>query len=278
MTRRRPSAPDNAEETLLTLGSLVDQALERIKLQRARVDLAVALQRHMLPPELPDLPGLQFAARYVPARNGLEVGGDWYDVFPMADGSIGVVIGDVQGHDVDAVAVMGQVRAALRAVAGISGNPGEVLSGANDLLIALGCGLFATCTLLRVGTPDGSLSGSRAGHVPTVWATRDGSSGTLLGACGPPLGILHGAQYPVIRRHMGTSEEAVLVLLTDGVVEGPHFSLDEGLERVRQVVTSDLDADPETMASRVIKVADLTGHTDDAAVLVVRRRWSSAPA
>ncbi|WP_055587673.1 PP2C family protein-serine/threonine phosphatase [Peterkaempfera griseoplana] len=278
MTRRRPSVPDTAEETLLTLGSLVEQALERIKLQRARVDLATALQRHMLPPQLPDLPGLQFAARYVPARNGLEVGGDWYDAFSLADGSIGVVIGDVQGHDVDAVAVMGQVRASLRAVGGVTANPGEVLSAANDLLVALGCGLFATCTLLRIGTTPGpALSGARAGHVPTVWATPDGCSGTLLGACGPPLGILQGAQYPVIHGHMGASEEVILVMVTDGVVEGPHFCLDEGLERVRQVVTADLDADPETMVSRVMKVADLTGHDDDAAALVVRRHRTPAP-
>ncbi|MFJ8074399.1 hypothetical protein ACIQ7Q_10820 [Streptomyces sp. NPDC096176] len=79
MRGHRPEPPDSAQQLLTALGQLVDQALGQIKFQRARVEPAMALQRQMLPPGLPELPGLHFAARYMPSRDGLDVGGDWYD-------------------------------------------------------------------------------------------------------------------------------------------------------------------------------------------------------
>ena len=89
MRHHRTAHVDSAQEALLTLGRLVDQALERIRIQRARVELAEALQRHLLPPQLPQLPHIAIAARYTPSRDGLDVGGDWYDAFPMTNGSVG---------------------------------------------------------------------------------------------------------------------------------------------------------------------------------------------
>ncbi|MFF8373105.1 PP2C family protein-serine/threonine phosphatase [Streptomyces lydicus] len=94
----------------------------------------------MLPPDLPDLPslpGLETAARYVPAQTGLDIGGDWYDAFALPDGSLGFAIGDVQGHDVEAAAFMGQVRTGLRAVAGVTTDPGDILGRANNLLLSM---------------------------------------------------------------------------------------------------------------------------------------------
>jgi serine phosphatase RsbU (regulator of sigma subunit) len=91
--------------------------LERAESQKARVDLAVALQRELLPSALPGVPGLRTAARYAPARHGLDIGGDWYDGFLLPDGVLGFSIGDVQGHDVEAAVFMGQVRTVLRALA-----------------------------------------------------------------------------------------------------------------------------------------------------------------
>ncbi|MEV0966643.1 PP2C family protein-serine/threonine phosphatase [Streptomyces sp. NPDC049910] len=274
MRERRGDPPDDAQDLLVTLGRLVDQALERIRLQQARVELAMAMQRHMLPPDLPQLPGLRVAARYTPARDGLDVGGDWYDAFVMPDGSLGLAIGDVQGHDMEAVAFMGQVRTSLRALAGATSDPREVLGRANDLLISMGCGLFATCCFLRFDPVTRDLHVSRAGHVPMVWATA-GGHGVALDRGGPPLGILAGARFPVTHRRL--AEAGVLVLLTDGVVEGPSYPMEAGLAEVAELVRTGFDADPEVLASAVIEVADLTGHRDDAAVLVARYDGPAAP-
>ncbi|MFF0288922.1 PP2C family protein-serine/threonine phosphatase [Streptomyces sp. NPDC005262] len=268
MRHHRTTHADNAQEALLTLGRLVDQALERIRIQQARVELAEALQRHLLPPQLPQLPYMAIAARYAPSRDGLDVGGDWYDAFPMTNGSFGITIGDVQGHDVEAIAFMGQARTSLRACAGSTSDPGEVLSRANDLLISMSCGLFATCCFMNFDPATGALAVSRAGHIPLVWATSAARSGVVLARGGPPLGILAGECYPVTHRRL--TEPASFVLVTDGVVEGPSCPMEKGLEEVARLARRGYDGDPDQLACDVIKVAELTGHSDDAAVLVVR--------
>ncbi|MFF2961725.1 PP2C family protein-serine/threonine phosphatase [Streptomyces sp. NPDC057963] len=270
---RHHSAPENTQELLVTLGHLIDQALENIRLQQAPAELGVALQRHMLPAELPDFPGIRIAGRYSPSQDGLAVGGDFYDAFPMRDGIAGIAIGDVQGHGVEATAFMGEARASLRALASVTVDPGEVLACVNDLLISLGCDLFTTCSLLSVVPESGEISVARAGHVPIVWGTDGGDSGISLDAGGVPLGILPSQRYPVTRRRL--ARPGYLVLVTDGVVEGPAYPMDEGLAAVSALVGAADAADPGELAARVIEVADLTGHKDDAAVLVVR--YDGAP-
>jgi len=268
MTPRRPTRSASADDLLTTLGRLTAQAREGAELQQARVELAEALQREMLPATLPAVPGLRTAARYTPARHGLDIGGDWYDGFRLPDGALGFSIGDVQGHDVEAAAFMGQIRIGLRAVATASGDPGEVLSRANDLLLSVDCGLFATCSFLRFDPATWELEGARAGHVPAVWATSDGQGGIAEDDGGLPLGILPGEVYPVTRRRL--AKAGAFVLLTDGVVEGPSFPIEAGLERVTRLVGAGACADPDDLAAQVMKVAEFTGHTDDAAVLVLR--------
>ncbi|MGI5444298.1 PP2C family protein-serine/threonine phosphatase [Streptomyces sp. CA-243310] len=268
MAPRRAPRQASADDLLATLGRLTAQAREGAELQRARVQLAEALQREMLPPSLPDAPGLRTAARYAPARQGLDIGGDWYDGFPLTDGSLGFSIGDVQGHDVEAAAFMGQIRIALRAVAAAAEDPGDVLSRANDLLISVNQELFATCTFLRFDPSTWEIDGARAGHVPAVWATVDGDCGTDEDEGGLPLGVLAGSEYPVTRRRL--HRPGAYVLLTDGVVEGPSFPIETGLAEVVRVVRDGAGADPEELAAEVMKVADSTGHADDAAVLVLR--------
>lgn len=271
MTRRRPHRPASADDLLSELGRLTAQALERAELQQARVELAEALQRELLPAALPDLPGLRTAARYAPARHGLDIGGDWYDGFWLPDGALGFSLGDVQGHDVEAAAFMGQVRVGLRAVAAAAEDPGEVLSRANDLLLSMDCTLFATCTFLRFDPVGWELASARAGHVPAVWATGDGRCGIIQDEGGLPLGIMPGEAYPVTRRRLTTP--GVFVLLTDGVIEGPSFPIEDGLAQVMRLlqarVGEGVEMDPGELAAEVIKVADLTGHQDDAAVLVL---------
>ncbi|MEU0371382.1 PP2C family protein-serine/threonine phosphatase [Streptomyces sp. NPDC006283] len=269
MTRRRPLRSATADEMLTTLGRLTDRVRQGAERQQARVELAEALQRSMLPAGLPAVPGLRVAAAYAPARNGLDIGGDWYDGFVLPDGSLGFSIGDVQGHDVEAAAFMGQVRIGLRAVATATPDPGEVLRRANELLLSVDHGLFATCSFLRYHPATGELESARAGHVPAVWATAAGDGGIVEEEAGVPLGILPGELYPVQRRRL--SSGGAFVLLTDGVVEGPSYPLEAGLEAVTRLVRSAVqqDVDAEELAAQVMEAAALTEHTDDAAVLVL---------
>lgn len=268
MPRHRHARPASADDLLSQLGELTARAREEIEMQRARVELAEALQRGMLPGVLPTAPGLRVAARYAPARNGLDIGGDWYDGFRLDDGTLAFSIGDVQGHDVEAAAFMGQIRIMLRAVAATtSPDPGDVLGMANDLLMALESPLFATCSFLRVDPLTWRVWSARAGHTSAVWADVDGRSGVAEDAGGLPLAVQTGERYAVTRHTFG--RPGVLALLTDGVVEGPTFPIERGLSTVAGVLRDSVTLGPEEVADRVMEVAELTGHSDDAAVLVL---------
>ncbi|MFE5815836.1 PP2C family protein-serine/threonine phosphatase [Streptomyces sp. NPDC056479] len=268
MARRRTDSAGATRELLKELGDLTGRILDQIKLQQARVELAAALQRQMLAAELPAVPWLRAAGRYTPARVGLDIGGDWYDGFQLPDGSMGFAIGDVQGHDVEAAAHMGQVRTCLRAVATSTTDPAEVLRRTNDLLVAMASELFVTCSFLRFDPATKELCDARAGHVPAVWATTGGRCEIVLNEGGLPLGIHAGEDYPSSRRRL--TDTGAFVLLTDGVVEGPSYPIDDGLKKVAELVADACRTDPDELAAEVIKVADLTGHSDDAAVLVLR--------
>ncbi|MFJ3640323.1 PP2C family protein-serine/threonine phosphatase [Streptomyces sp. NPDC090108] len=258
------------------LGRPTAQARERAEVRRAQVELATTVQRGMLPRDLPEVPGVHLAVRYAPARHGLDIGGDWYDAFSLADGCVGLCIGDAQGHNVEAAALMGQVRAGLRALAPVTGDPGELLGRTNDLLISLGGELFATCTFVRLDPESGLLESARAGHVPFVWATADGKSGLFDDEGGPPLGVARGAEYRVSRHRLSTG--GVFVLLTDGVVEGPALSVEQGLDRVVRLagIAAVAGLEVHTLAAAVIKGAESVGYEDDAAVLVVGHEGQGA--
>ncbi|HEY9439708.1 MAG TPA: PP2C family protein-serine/threonine phosphatase [Streptomyces sp.] len=268
MNRRRPHRSASAEDLLSTLQHLTARARQEVELHQARVELAQALQRDMLPAALPAVPGLQTAARYAPARSGLDIGGDWYDGFVLPDGALGFAIGDVQGHDVEAAAFMGQIRIAMRAIALTATDPGEIMSRTNDLILAADSILFATCTFFRLDPQDRDLRSARAGHVPYVWATADGRSGITADEGGLPLGIEARQCYPVTRRSLDSA--GAFVLLTDGVVEGPSLAIEDGLERVRNLVAGRIGATAEELADGALHAAAATGHEDDSAVLVLR--------
>ncbi|MDI3405575.1 PP2C family protein-serine/threonine phosphatase [Streptomyces cavernicola] len=265
----RGGSVDDGEELLHRLGLMTARARELAAAQRSRVELAVELQRGMLPGDLPHPAGISVAVGYTPATHGLNVGGDWYDAFTLPDGRVAMSIGDVQGHNIKAAAFMGQVRVALRALASVTGDPGELLRRTNDLLVSLGSDLFATCTFLRLDPVSGILESARAGHIPHIWATADGRSGVSGGDGGPPLGVLPGAEYPVSRNQLTLG--GVFVLLTDGVVEGPSLNLDDGLRQVARLAQLSVVAGVgiDGLAEAVMKMADTVGHEDDAAVLVV---------
>lgn len=143
-----------AERALLTsLAGLIAQALDRARLYDAKHALAHGLQTGLLPRTLPHIPGLEAAARYRPAGHGIDIGGDFYDLIPCTNDTAVVAIGDVQGHDPTAAALMGQVRTAVRAHATTGSTPGDILARTNRLLCDLDTGLFASCLIAHLDLP-----------------------------------------------------------------------------------------------------------------------------
>lgn len=264
-------SPPDERALMTTLADLAGQALKRIRLQQARVELATALQQHMLP-TLPDhLPGLEVAARYQPSRDGLDIGGDWYDAFVMPGGAVALEIGDSQGHDVDAAAFMGQVRTSIRAIAPHEPEPATVLTRTNELLITMNAPRFASCTMLYIDPRDGQVTGTSAGHVPLLCARGDGSSDVRELPGGPVLGVLSGTDY--LEETFVLEKGTALVMVTDGVVEGPGLTLDAGLERAGTLVAQALHdgLNAEAVADRILDAAVAVDHLDDVAVLVIKR-------
>ncbi|MFD3677280.1 SpoIIE family protein phosphatase [Streptomyces sp. NPDC058613] len=268
ITYDRPHPVTEPERTLLGVtAELAGQAWARIRLSTARLELAGALQRDMLPAALPPIDGLEIAARYLPAHEGLDVGGDWYDVITFPDGSVACIIGDVQGHNIQAAALMGQVRTAMHAYAWQDPSPDRVLRRTNELMLQMGATGFATC-LYTLLDPRGRVLSARAGHVPPV---RCGPSGARAEETpgGLPLGVLHDTHYPLSR---GTLPEGdTMALFTDGLVEGPGLSLDDGTALVCRTLEATRHGSADEIADALMGCARATRHQDDRAVLVVRR-------
>ncbi|MFJ4477829.1 SpoIIE family protein phosphatase [Streptomyces xanthochromogenes] len=269
VTFDRPHNLSDHEQTLAgVMADLAGQAWERIRLQSARAELASTVQRNLLPALLPVAPGYEIEARYSPAHHGLDVGGDWYDVIALPDGSTACIIGDVQGHSVQAAALMGQVRTAMHAYAWQDPAPDRVLARTNDLMLQMRLPVFATC-LYALLTPDGRVMTARAGHVPLVHAAEGGAEVREYPG-GPPLGVLAGSDFPVHVLHMAPGD--LLALVTDGLVEGPQMPIDAGLAGICDVAERRRAAPLAEIANVVMAQGDsLTGHVDDRAVLVVRR-------
>ncbi|MDG4864879.1 SpoIIE family protein phosphatase [Streptomyces sp. T-3] len=260
---------DSGELTLLeTLAGLAGQTLERIRIQTARVELANALQQTMLPQVLPEVAGVQIQTRYQPAHTGLDVGGDWFDVISLPDGSTAFVIGDVQGHNVTAAALMGQIRTAIRAYALADWAPGDVLTRTNALLTEMGTMSFATCLYVRMA-PDGELRAARAGHTPMVLVRHDGTTTICEDAVGPPLGVPYDGGCPESVHRLGPGD--LLALVTDGVVEGPQLPVDTGLAQLADTLAANSASSLRELADLAIAGARATGHHDDVAVLLARR-------
>ena len=267
----RDALPSSGERTLMaTLADLAGQALRRVTAQEAYVELATAVQQSMLPTLPAQLPGLDVAARYRPSRKGLDIGGDWYDAFVLPDGAVALEIGDVQGHDVDAAAFMGHIRTSMRTIAAQEPAPGTVLSRTNELLVTMEATRFASSTMLHIAH-DGQVTGTTAGHVPMLRVHQDGRHEVLKLPGGPVLGVVRDTGYP--ERTLALDHDSVLVLVTDGVVEGPSLTLDDGLERAGTLAAEALreGLSTEATADRILDAVDAVDHLDDVAVLVIRR-------
>ncbi|ONK13016.1 SpoIIE family protein phosphatase [Streptomyces sp. MP131-18] len=255
-----------------SLAGLIAQALERARLHDTRHHLARRLQAGLLPRVLPRVPGLDVAARYLPASHGMEIGGDFYDLIRLDEDGSGTVsvaaaIGDVQGHNVTAAALMGQVRTAVHATAGEP--PGEVLARANRLLTDLDPGLFTSCLYVQLDLSARRLSLSTAGHPPPLVRYPDGRVVALEVPPGPLLGIEPDAAYPATET--GLPEGAVLLLYTDGLIERPGIDIGDAIaELAAQLGGAPSGRPMDELADGLLRHARQTeSRSDDIALLLL---------
>ncbi|MFC9635863.1 SpoIIE family protein phosphatase [Streptomyces mirabilis] len=263
--------PAEERAVLTSLCGLIAQALERALLYDAKLQLAHGLQAALLPHSLPALPSIEAAARYLPATQGMEIGGDFYDLVP-SQGLAAAVIGDVQGHNVTAAGLMGQIRTAVRAYTTVGQPPEEVMRSTNRLLIDLGSELFASCLYLRLDPAREVAVMSRAGHPPPLLLRPDGRVRVLDLAGGPLLGIDAAATYPTTEVPLVPG--SVLALYTDGLIESPGMDIEDALADLGRKLAEGGDLSLNALADRLVEqtVAVTQERLDDVALLLLRVR------
>ncbi|MEU9454172.1 SpoIIE family protein phosphatase [Streptomyces sp. NPDC048277] len=276
---------EGARIWLMALSGLVGQALERARLYDMEHARARELQRGLLPRALPRLPAACAVARYLPAGQGEEVGGDWYDVIPLPADRVALVIGDVMGHGITEAATMGRLRTAVRTLADLDIPPDELFSRLNDLVSDLGEDTYATCLYAVFDPVACTFSYSLAGHPPPVVVHPDGTVRTPDAAPDPPLGA---AKPPFGLHRLHLPDGSMLVLCTDGLVESATRDVDQGMAQLRQILAeaaspavhsaaADEDDDIrylEDLCDRVVSalLPDRGQMNDDAGLLIVRVR------
>ncbi|GGW65642.1 hypothetical protein GCM10010503_48510 [Streptomyces lucensis JCM 4490] len=275
LTLGRADQPDHftATDTALLedIARRASLALENARLYQRQRQVAETMQRHLLP-TLPRTPGRSMTARYLPAPDASEVGGDWYDAFTLTDGATALAIGDVVGHDLDAAAGMAQLRNMLRAYAVSQQKPpSKIVEWLDQATLDITEVSMATLVFARMSENAAGqceLSWTNAGHPPPLLVTREGVARYLTDGHGILLGVT-----PEKVRPDATAElppEATLVLYTDGLIESPGHTLDEGLEHLRRHAAALAHRPLEDFTDQLLARARPPDNDDDVALLAVR--------
>ncbi|SOD95268.1 SpoIIE family protein phosphatase [Blastococcus haudaquaticus] len=250
-------------------------ALDNARLALANQQVAERLQLSLLsPPVQPDQ--LELAVRYRPATQGVSIGGDWYDAFLQPDGDTVVVIGDVMGHDIEAAAAMGQVKTLVRGIAfDRLEEPAGVIRRVDHALVGLAVPAMATALVCRIEQGPGDraaglrrLRWATAGHPDPMLLLADGTVLDLTAPVGPPVGI--GWLGPRVDGVAEMPEGSTLLLFTDGLFERRGMLLDDGRERLREVLAGSVDLHLDQLCDRLLAEMLGVGVEDDVAVLAVR--------
>ncbi|MHB8531133.1 MAG: ATP-binding SpoIIE family protein phosphatase [Solirubrobacteraceae bacterium] len=265
------------EEDIALLQLAADRvalAIDRARLSEQRAVTEV-MQRTLLPDALPQIPGLRFSGKYLPAGVGVKIGGDWYDVFQLPDGRVTFVIGDVVGRGVVAASVMGEIRTALRAYL-LEGHPLEaVMALLNDLLAAMGGNRSATAAIFELDFESGLLKSVSAGHLPALLIDPRGEASFTETEPGLPLGVSPGGRYRCTHRNFEIG--STLLLYTDGLVERRTEAIDEGLERLREAGERAFSRSDIPFADRVYaELLDENLLEDDVALLAIESQGLGA--
>ncbi|MEV6490932.1 GAF domain-containing SpoIIE family protein phosphatase [Actinoplanes sp. NPDC051633] len=257
------------DDDVQLLQLVADRAAAAGEIRAHRLDqtAALALQRSLLPATLPVLPGLDLAARFVPGHE-FGVGGDWFDVFTLPSGWVGVVVGDVSGHGLQAAVVMGRIRSALRAYALICDDPAEALSMLDRKVRHFEAASLATVLYAMIAPDRGRVLLSLAGHFPPVIAEPGRPAALAEAPVDPPVGI-----DPARFRRRSTTlpwpADAVLAGFTDGLIERRDRIIDVGIAALIAAVRAGVRA--EQVCTDVMTAIDVENPVDDVALLVVRR-------
>jgi serine phosphatase RsbU (regulator of sigma subunit)/anti-sigma regulatory factor (Ser/Thr protein kinase) len=241
----------------------IDNAL--LSEQRAVTEI---MQRTLLPEALPQVPGLRFSAKYLPAGSDVKLGGDWYDVYSLANGRVICVIGDVVGRGVVAASVMAEIRTALRAYLTEGHGMAETMSLLNNLLVSMGRNRSATVGMVEIDLERGKLEALSAGHLPALTVRADGTIEFLEPPHGMLLGVKSDLQFSCERYPFPVG--STLLLYTDGLVERRGEPLDVGLERLADAARLASKAEDASFADHVYRaLADHAGSEDDLALVAI---------
>src|SRR4051794_29041566 len=248
-------------------------AMDNVRLYQQEHTVAETLQRSLLP-VLPEIPGLTAAGHYVSASTAADVGGDFYDLLHLPDGSVGIAIGDVVGHDVAAAAAMGHLRGVLRACIwdAEDPDPGTVLARVDRLVQGLRVAAMATMVYARAETPawDGApwrLHVANAGHPPVLLRAPDGAVRLLDGVTGMLVGVDDSSERTTLT--LDVRPGTTLIAYTDGLIERPGTDLDQGIHRLcERLAATSPGAGPRELCHAAVSGA--LDHRDDVALLAVR--------
>ncbi len=252
------------------LARQVAQAVERARSFDEQSTIARNLQASLLPSVPAKIGSVEIAVRYEASARGAQVGGDFYDVVPLNNNRLALIIGDVEGHDMAAATVMGQLRSAIRAYLFIAEDPGEVLGLVDNFQVAQQASRFATAIVAVLETTSGQIAVASAGHPPPVIQRRDEPLISVDLTPGPPLGIGPGIErYPVTTTNLPDS--AVLCFYTDGLIDVGQASSDVRMERLAQTLSACASRSSDEIAETVmLRLKEVDQLIDDGALLVVR--------
>ncbi|GGQ57418.1 SpoIIE family protein phosphatase [Streptomyces flaveolus] len=245
-------------------------ALDNARLYQRQRAVAETMQNHLLP-QMPRVPGLQMAVRYLPAPDASQVGGDWYDAFALSDGATALAVGDVVGHDLEAAAGMAQLRNMLRAYAwSQQAPPSRIVERLDEAIMPITDVTMATLVFARVTRTDSGawqLSWTNAGHPPPLLVTRDGLTDYLTDGHSLLLGT--GLRTSRPDATVVLPPGCTLLLYTDGLIEVPGRTLDEGLDRLRQHAAALAHRPLPSFADQLLRRVQPPG-LDDVALLALR--------
>jgi PAS domain S-box-containing protein len=242
-------------------------AVDNAARYREQREAALTLQRALLPQSLPEIEGVEVAARYLPAGPGVEAGGDWYDVIALGDGEVAVVIGDVSGRGIPAASIMGRLRTAIRAYALDGHSPAAALTRLHYLMEDFEEPEMATIFHLVVAPGTGRGRYVRAGHPPALIRAADGTVADVEGSGSPPVGLVHEPVY--VENRLEVAAGSTVLLFTDGLVERRTDGIDPGLADLRSALAT-APADPDGCVDHVLEALGPPTESDDIAVVAVR--------
>ncbi|MFJ9150498.1 SpoIIE family protein phosphatase [Streptomyces sp. NPDC102270] len=246
-------------------------ALDNARLYQRQRKVAETMQNHLLP-QMPRVPGLQMTARYLPAPDASQVGGDWYDAFTLSDGATALAVGDVVGHDLEAAAGMAQLRNMLRAYAWAHQEaPSRIVARLDAAVMHITDVTMATMILARIEERDDGhweLTWTNAGHPPPLLISHDGLARYLTDGHGILLGT--GVNAPRTDASVLLPPGSTLLLYTDGLIEAPGRSIDEGLQHLSRHAAALAHRPLASFTDQVLRRVRHVHNDDDVALLAVR--------